>query len=588
MAHDDDQRNDHQETENYFPGTAATRSTSESYQRSHKLEPRIKADLHWARDTLNTFTLSASAEHTSSRSHSRQSTDQQEALAAPNVPYVAILSQQTTSHTDAHSTALSTRAGWEHYVKDGALGASVTLNYQDGKTDGQTDRTITAHSAAYTTSHLNQTYTSPSTVFTTTAEAHHARWLTKQWMVQAQYTLTYSRNRNDRDFMTDGAADAANSFHNLYSRNGHSLQLSQTINLAPFQLMPNIKANWQRENQDYRRGALDTAAVRRSFFIDPSLSATWKLNNTVGLDLNYSFTTRQPDIIQTIGYRDLTDPLFITEGNPDLRNTHTHAVSLTYNMVLARSQTSLSTTVGYNHSDRETTTTLSYNPATAVYVSRPENVRGSHSWSFRLNLDQALGDYFRLQSGFRMNASKRYGYLTIKASPSPSQGGGVYIDNAKLGETTGLGSLNPRENITLSFDYDWLKATVFTEISAERLRYTASPELNTTHWNNDYGLRAEVSYGAFIFYTTLTEHTSRGYTFGGMNRNILVWDAAVGWKILKNKARLGLEFDDILNNEDGRRSQQTVYQQTTSWHDFRHHYVGIRFTYHLDAKEKSK
>ena len=588
VAHDDDQRNDHQETENYFPGTAATRSTSESYQRSHKLEPRVKADLHWVRDTLNTFTLSASAEHTSSRSHSRQTTTQQEALATPNVPYVAMLSQHTTSHTHGHKTALNTRAAWEHYVKDGALGASVTLNYQDGKTDSQTDRTITAHSTAYTSSHLEQTYTAPSTVFTTTAEAHHARWLTKQWMVQAQYTLTYSRNRNDRDFMTDGVADAANSYHNLYSRNGHSLQLSQTINLAPFQLMPNIKASWQRESQDYRRGALDTAAVRRSFFFDPSLSATWKLSNTIGLDLNYSFTTRQPDIIQTIGYRDLTDPLFITEGNPDLRNTHTHAVSLTYNMVLARSQTSLSTTVGYDRSDRETTTALSYDPATAVYVSRPENVRGSHSWSFRLNLDQALGDYFRLQSGFRLNASKRYGYLTKKASPSPSQGGGVYIDNAKLGETTGLGSLNPRENLSLSFDYDWLKATVFTEISAERLRYSASPELNTTHWNNDYGLRAEATYGNFVFYTTLTEHTSRGYTFGSMNRNILVWDASVGWKFLKNKARLGLEFDDILNNEDGRRSQQTAYQQTTSWHDFRHHYIGIRFTYHLDAKEKSK
>lgn len=580
VAHDDDQQNDHQETENYFPGTAATRSTSESYQRGHKLEPRVKADLHWVRDTLNTFTLSASAEHTSSRSDSRQSTDQQEALAAANDPYVAMLSQLTTSHTDGHQTTMNTRAGWEHYVKDGALGASITLNYQDGKTDGQTDRTITAHNTAYASSHLNQTYTAPSTSFSTTAEAHHACWLTKQWMVQAQYALTYSRNRNDRDFMTDGAADAANSYHNLYSHNGHSLQLAQTINLAPIQLMPNVKANWQRESQDYRRGALDTAAVRRSFFFDPSLSATWKLSNTVGLELNYSFTTRQPDIMQTIGYRDLTDPLFITEGNPGLRNTHTHAVSLTYNMVLARSQTSLSTTVGYNRSDRETTTALSYDPATTVYVSRPENVRGSHSWNFRLNLDQALGDYFRLQSNFRLNASKRYGYLTsIVTTPLPHREG------AGVGQQC-VGSLTSQENITLSLDYNWLKATVFTEISAERLRYSASPGLNTTHWNNDYGLRAEATYGDFVFYTTLTEHTSRGYTFGSMNRNILVWDAAVGWRILKNKARLGLEFEDILNNEDGRRSQQTAYQQTTSWHDFRHHYVGIRFTYHLDAKEK--
>ena len=71
-----------------------------------------------------------------------------------------------------------------------------------------------------------------------------------------------------------------------------------------------------------------------------------------------------------------------------------------------------------------------------------------------------------------------------------------------------------------------------------------------------------------------------------MNRNILVWDAAIGWKILKNKARLMLEFDDILNNEDGRRSEQSAYQQTTSWHDFRHHHIGIRFAYHLDAKKK--
>ena len=584
VAHDDNQRTDHQETENYFPNTAATRSTSENYQRDHRLEPRVKADLRWVRDSLNTFTLSASTEHTNNRSNSRQTTTQEESLAAP-VPYAATLSQLTATHTTGRQTTLNTKAGWEHYIKDGALGATLTLNYQDGKTEGQTIRTITAHNTAYISSQLNQTYTSPTSQFTTTAEAHHARWLTKRWMVQAQYALTYNRNLNDRDFMTDGVADAANSYHNLYTRNEHSLQLAQTINLTPFQLMPNVKARWQRESQDYQRGTLDTAAVRRHFFIDPSLRATWKLSKTAGFELNYSFTTHQPDIIKTIGYRDLTDPLFITEGNPDLKDTHTHDVKLTYNMVLARSQTSLSATVGYNRSDRETTTALSYDSETAVYVSRPENVRGSRSWNFRLNLDQALGDYFRLQSDFRLNTSKRYGYLVRIASPTGNQ---TSSPLEGLGEVSGMGSLSPRENLTLSLDYNWLKASVFTEISADRLRYTASPEQNTTHWNNNYGLRAEATHGAFVFYTSLTEHTSRGYTIKSMNRDILVWDAAVGWKILKNKARLGLEFDDILNNEDGRWSQQSAYQQTTSWHDFRHHYVGIRFTYHLDAKKNSQ
>jgi len=373
--------------------------------------------------------------------------------------------------------------------------------------------------------------------------------------------------------MTDGVADAANSYNNLYTRNEHNLEISQTINLQPVQLIPDVSARWQRESQDYQRGMLDTAAVRRKFFIAPSLRATWKLNKTAGFELNYSFSTRQPDIIQTIGYRDLTNPLYITEGNPDLLNTHTHDVRLTYNMILARSQTSLSVIVGYIHNDHETTTALSYDPATVVYVSRPENVRGSKSWQFRLNFDQGLGDLFRLQSDLRLNGSQRYGYLTLLPTQTERT-------------LNRQGSLATRENLSLSFDHNWLKASVFTEIRAERLRYTASPEQNTTLWNNKYGLSAEATVGNFVFKTVIAEGTHRGYTIGGMNRNILSWDGSVTWKILKNKARLTLEFDDILNNEDGRYSQQTAYQKSTTWQDFRHHYVGLSFTYHLDAKKK--
>ena len=570
VAHDDSRRTSGEETETYFPNTAATRSTSQNYSRTHKLEPRLNASLRWAKDSLNTFSLSADASHTQNRSDSRQTTEQEDMLGSD---YVPTLSQYNTTHTDGRQTALGVNVGWEHYIKDGALGASVTLNYRDGKSDGLTNRAITAHNQTYTSSQFVQTYTSPSSQFTTYAETHYGYWLTKIWRIMAQYSLTYNHNRNNQDFLTNGVTDAANSFKNLYSCNAHSLQVGQTINLTPVQLMPTISARWQRESQDYQRGMLDTTAVRHRFFIDPSLRATWKLSKTVGFELNYSFGTRKPDILQTIGYRDLTDPLFITEGNPDLKDTHAHDVKLTYNMVLARSQTSFSASVSHNRNDHETTTALSYDPTTAVYVSRPENVRGSRSWNFTLNFDQALGDYFRLQSDFRMNTSQRYGFLTLLPTQSER------TENRQS-------SMNPREKLTISLDYNWLKASVFTEINADRLRYSASPEQNTTHWNNNYGLRAEVTYGNFVFNSSLTERTSRGYTIGSMNRDILAWDGSITWKILKNKARLTLEFNDILNNEDGQWSQQSAYQQTTSWSDFRHHYVGINFTYHLDAKKK--
>ena len=579
--HDDNWGTSHEETENYLPNTAATSTISEQYHRSHRLNPRLNADLRWARDSLNTFSLSAGVGYKKKRSHSRQVTEQERQRVGDETSgmemdassYMPTLSQYVGSHSDGHEATLSTRAGWEHYVKDGSLGASISLDYTDGKSNDWTDRTVTSHIASLNSSRLSQFSTSPTSNFKVGAEAHHARWLTKKWMMQLQYNFNHRHEKNDRDFMTNGVADAANSYQDHYTINSHSLQMSSTINLAPLQIMPSVKARWLRERQDYQRGMLDTAAVRHSFLVDPSLRTTLKLSKTVGFELNYGFNTSKPSIIQTIGYRDLTDPLFINEGNPTLKDTHSHNVRISYNMVLARSQTSLSASVAFNTSDRDHVTALSYNPATAVYVSRPENVRGSRTWEYRLNIDQALGEMFRLENDFRINTGQHYGYLTLLPTQS----------ERTLNRQT---NFHPKDKITLSYDKNWLKASVYAKIEADRLRFSASPEQNTTLWDNSFGFNGEATWGKFVFETDLTESTRRGYAAQSMNRNLLLWNAAVTWKILKNKARLKLEFEDILNKQDNFRSERSAHQHTTSWEDFRHHYVTISFTYHLDAKQK--
>ncbi|MBQ9640407.1 MAG: outer membrane beta-barrel protein [Bacteroidaceae bacterium] len=571
LAHNDRWNKQGSVTENYLPNTAATRTTAETTQRNHELSPTLHADLRWATDTLNTFTFSAEAEHKNTRSESHSTNEQTEAVstAGTAMTFLPTLSQLIDTHAKGHNTKLNTRAGWEHYIRDGALGASFHLNYTDGMSESQTDRTIASHSQSIAAARQTQNYSRPSTSFSVGAEAHHTRWMTKRWMVQVQYHFSYNRNRDDQEFLTNGMADAANSYHNLYCMNEHNLQLAQTFNLAPVQLMPTVTANWKREAQDYLRGALDTAAVRCSFIVSPALRVTWKLGKTVGFELNYNFSTSRPNILQTIGYRDLTDPLFVTEGNPQLNDSHTHDVRLTYNMVLARSQTSLSATLGFRKADREVTTALSYNPATAAYVSRPENVRGSRLISFRMNYDQGLGEYLRLQNDLRMDVVQSYGFLTLLPTQSERT-----LNRQR--------SFNPREKLALSFDKDGMKLSAFAEINADKLSYTVSSEQNTTHWNNSFGLNAEATCGHFVFQTRLVEWVYRGYTVGGMNRSFLTWDASVTWKVLKNKARLALELDDILNSRDSRYSWQSAYQQTTSWTDFRHHYVGFRFSYRLE------
>lgn len=570
VAHDDNWNTSHAETENYLPNTAAIRSTSEQYHRNHELSPKLNADLHWATDSLNSFTIRASVEHHDKRSHSRQTVEQEELNTSGFLP---TLSQYVNKHGNGRSTSLSTMAMWDHYIKDGGLNGSVSLDYSDSKTNSWTDRNVISHIASLASSKLNQSSTSPNSSLSTEAQFLFSNWVTKNWLMKAQYIFRYQRDRKDCDFLTDGIADAANSYRDRSTNHAHSLRVGSTFNFKPFQIIPNITAKWQHESQDYQRGLLDTTAVRRQLLIEPDIRTTWKLNKTLGFEFSYKYYTSRPRLLQTIGYRDLTDPLFITEGNPMLKDSHSHDFKLSYNMVLAKSQTSLSASMGYRTNDRDRVTALSYNPSTAVYVSRPENVRGSHSWEFRIDIDQAIGELFRLENEFRLQTARHYGYLTLL----PMQ------TERTLNRQT---DFHPKDRLTLSFDKNWLKASVFAKIEANRLRFTASPEQNTTLWDNNFGFNAEATVGKFVFETDFTETTRRGYAAQSMNRNMLLWNAAITWKILKNKARLKLEFEDILNKQDNFWSERSAYQHSTSWQDFRHHYINLSFTYHLDAKKK--
>jgi hypothetical protein len=269
----------------------------------------------------------------------------------------------------------------------------------------------------------------------------------------------------------------------------------------------------------------------------------------------------------------LSDPLFITEGNPLLKDSHSHQIQLAYKAVVPSRQLSIGFNAKYTTADHNNVTALSYDPATNVYTSRPETVTGNRVWEVNLNYDHGLGSYFRLQNDLKVMGGRYYGYLTMLPTHSER------ILNRQT-------SVHPKDKLTVSFDHNWIKASAFAEVNADRLRFSQSPIQNTTLWNNNYGIEFEANYRNFVFSSSLTESMRHGYASSGMNRNRLLWDASVAWKVLKNKGTVRLYVDDILNQDDYRWSSQTAYQQTSEWQDTLHHYIGISFTYHLDAKKK--
>ena len=571
LAHNDNWSSSRTEIENYFPDAAVNRQNVDTYRRNHELNPRFRADMRWRIDTLNSVTLRVETEHKDKRSQMRQTTEQEEYIGEG---YVPTLSQLESVNDKGRETLLRFTAMSGHQItKEGQLGTNFILSYTDGKTDSWTERDITDRQGGSLSSKLSQYAHAPLSRLTVEAGINYRFWATKRWQLFTAYRPVFNRNSSSQNFVTNGEADAANSFSNRYSRFYQNAEISSTIDLSTVKLMPKFVGFWQRETQDYERGLLDTAAVRRSFVVNPSFKGTWKPRKNMNVELNYAFSTQQPELLKTIGYRDMTNPLYITEGNPNLENSHVNAFSLKYNMILSRQQISLGASVSYRTVDHTTINALSYDPATSVYTVRPENVKGGESWSFQLNYDHGMGELFRLEDELSLNLSNNYGYLTLL----PTQ------TERTLNRQS---NFHPTNKFTFSYDKDWLKASVFANVDANRLRFSASPEQNTTLWDNEFGMNFEATIGNFVFGSRLSENMRRGYAAQSMNRNYLLWDGAITWKILKNKANLKLEFEDILNKEDGFYSQQEAYQQISSWFDFRHHYVGLAFTYRLDAKKK--
>lgn len=569
LAHDDRWKNSGIETKNYFPGEAQSYNKTTGFDRSHSLNPTILGMMRWRPDTTNTFFLWAQLEYDNNRSVNRRETEQS---VDSGDGYVPTINQQVNTLSRGHETTINTTGNWTHLFKDGSLKIAGGLTYTDSKSKQWFDRTITDYSSN-NSSALSQHAIEPSSKFRLNGSMTYQHWLTKQWMLTMDYRLDYSNNRIDREFTTNGMADATNSFNNRYHSTDHTVTAGSTINIGQVQLQPKASMTWNHEHQDYRRALLDTAAVRNRFKVEPSLKASWKMNRSMSLELTYNYRTTRPELLQTIGYRDLSDPLFITEGNPLLKDSHSHQIQLAYKAIVPSRQLSIGFNAKYTTADHNNVMALSYDPATNVYTSRPETVAGNRVWEVNLNYDHGLGNYFRLQNDLKVMGGLYYGYLTLLP---------IHEERILNRQT----SVHPKDKLTVSFDHNWIKASVFAELNADRLRFSQSASQNTTLWDNNFGMEYEANYRNFVFTTGLTEYMRRGYISSGMNRNSLLWGASITWKILKNKGNVRLFAEDILNQDDWRWSSQTAYQQTNEWQDTLHHYIGISFTYHLDAKKK--
>lgn len=583
-------------------GNAKTWGLSRNKRYEHKIQPTIMADLFTFADSVNYITADLKFEYTFQRKNEEASSARfnsnpeafgdfplDPALMAKHGDdiYRHLINRKRTyaqSTNEALNTTLN--AKWGHLLgKKGQFSFGTTANYSNGNNRTNTNQQIDyveqgVQSPLYQYSRL------PFHNLDFKAYTELQYYITNNLLLTGGYTFDKLNKSVRQDFYStdvqskldnnrDEVKDAANSFDSHRSTATHTAQAGLTYKLDKWQFLPNIKVDWLHEHLDYQRGRLDTASTRNSVLINPNMEIKWKIGKRSNFGFTFNYTTSLPDLLSTLAYRDDTDPLWIKEGNPLLHRSHKHSSMVTYRQTLPRVQSMMLLKAGYTHNTNPIASVFYYNPATGVYRTHDENVRGGDEWLFSAVLDKGIGDNFHLFTKAETYFTTSYGYLAALNETVEKQ-------QNKLKQLTL--NLSPE----LSYEHDWLVLNLFGSMNLRRNRYSLASEYNNTFGNYNFGLKGLAKLKQWEFSTKFEDRLRSGYLSPEINRHRLVWNANAKWLFWKGKGVLGIDLDDILNQAVWNSSTITPTQRTEQWEEAMHHFARISFTYKFDAKSKNQ
>ncbi len=603
LGHSDGWGTNSSSTETFFPGQDRTFSLSKDHNYDHKLKPQMWANLFAYADSINSISIEANAYYEKTRgrkevenasySYEPDQFEYHSLVSIMNAKpgdalYEHLITRNRNYNTyDGQNRAISIDYSWNHYMgKKGSFEVSGNTQASGENTDTYNHRALEYLREKHNENQW-QHFGNKNHDMRSTLGATFDYWFSKKFYLNLSDNITYRRYRTQRNVFADTDEDRVNGnspttpdYDNLNDTKVHSwsnlLSLKSTISpTKKLMIMPKFKWVVNREDAIYRYGQLDTATVRNTQTYTPSLFLKWKMSRVRNMDLSFAYNTTVPQLTNTFGFRDTTDPMTISTGNPRLGNTHSHTTTLGYHRMWLRKQIVLGLIATYNKYINPLSTLYRYNSQSGVYTTTPKNVKGGDEWKIDLNYDQGFGADFRIMNKFGFTTSQSYGFLTVLDNDD---------SDAALNHQKQIGITN---QLDLSYEVEKLRLTLYSRINWNRYRYDAT-SYNSHPFSNSLGIRGNMELGSFVFDFDVNDLFRSGYLTADMNGHRILTNASVTYRFNKNKCRLSLYVDDIFNKDIFYHSNYTSYQRSESSYDYIHHYAMLRFSYRFDAKESRK
>lgn len=334
----------------------------------------------------------------------------------------------------------------------------------------------------------------------------------------------------------------------------------------------------KNERMSYDKPTLLNERVRRPSTLGyGSINFNLSSQNKVrymGVSVSHSISMTSPSLMYLVNTVDNSDPFNITYGNPSgLSNAITHRTTVSFSrFARGAHRCNLYWDFHYNSTNNAIAMARSYNPATGVSTSRPENIKGNWNIDSYFQLIPSFGKRDQWQFYTIVYGHYRHDvdYLGLNVEPTPSVIRNYHLHNV----------------LRLTYQIDKIgSVTVSTTNGIDHAKYPSDEYENLTTHSHNFGLSTSLNLPYnFEVNTGLNVNMNRGYTDKAMNVTQWIWNASVGKNFMKGKLGAKLSAYDILKSARSINTRTTAQSVTERWVNTLPRYVMLTLSYRLDVK----
>jgi hypothetical protein len=532
--------------QNFFPNDSVAYADEISYRKNTNLNHRIGLRIEYQIDSMNSILITPSINIQRSESQSIDSMITR--ATSPKTNYTAITALLNRNN-QRDGVSMSNNLLFRHrFLKPGrtfTVGWTTSLNESDGEGYNITPyRFYNPDGSPKSINDRRQRNDQVSKSFNNTISASLTEMMDKDKILEVNYAYTTNKSISDRDTWDynpiTGEFDSVNKpqtnyFENVFesSRLGTNFRVKKQKYDFQFGGAVQFAA---LENLSNRATTGKDSTMRQTYTnFFPNASFNYNLGARKTIRFNYRGSTRAPGIMQLQDVLDISNPLRIRSGNPDLKQEFENNVRLSYNTMNLKNfmyfNLNLSATAISNRIVNSIDTLEE-----SVQLIKPDNVNGA----FNLNFSGTIGIPLKKvttgrRSPFNLNLTTTIGYNRDVSK---------LYKKINFNHTRRIG-----ERINLNYNIqNKLDLSANASFNYNDARYSVQENLNYKYFNQNYSL--DVTYTFFKNFMLNSDfdyfiNTGRA---DGFNQSIPLWNASFSWLFFKKRnGELRLRVIDILS-----------------------------------------